>query len=330
METAQRVPTWRVPALAAAAVVVMIGTATMLGRGDGFGGGPVPPSPSTLFRDVLVPWADLQPTDPEIATHVAPARPDPDLAAEARPCGPDDVWTSGQVGAALGITVLALQFHGSTEPCHLVGSPSIELWNDGQRLDISSSPGPEGGEYDGAVLVAPDGGGLAALDIAWPSAWCTAPVRNDEVRIRVGDGWVSSNGFRGSPGCNAAPGSGPNELQVGTFRPTEFLPERRSSAYADVKGSIREVTSLLPATFEVVLTAIVEDVSLDPCPDYSIGSESYALNCEEVPYVDDAGSPYLPEGLPVRFEMRVPIELEPTTTWRLRAPGGPSFLVLQD
>jgi hypothetical protein len=53
----------------------------------------------------------------------------------------------------------------------------------------------------------------------------------------------------------------------------------------------------------------------------------YALNCAAVPYRDGEGVPYLPQGVPVRFAMRLTLlgpDIEtPKTTWSLEAPGGP-------
>src|SRR5687767_5491065 len=123
---------WLVPA-ASAAVAAVIGTTAALLSGGRSGNGPGPPVPTVEVLDVLVPWAPLDPTRPEVPEVIQPARPDPALAAAAPPCGPADVWTSGQVGAAAGTQVLTLQFHGSTAPCRLEGSPAVELWNDDQR-----------------------------------------------------------------------------------------------------------------------------------------------------------------------------------------------------
>ena len=75
---------------------------------------------------------------------------------------------------------------------------------------------------------------------------------------------------------------------------------------------------------------------LDPCPDYTMLKQGswddvsvarFALNCEAVPYRDADGVPYLPEGVPVRFEMRLTLlgpDIEnPKATWRLEAKDGP-------
>jgi len=324
-----------VPALAAGAVAALIGATALLGR-DASGGAPGP-ALDLEVQDVIVPWAPLDPTHPEISTVIQPARPDPAVAAAAPACGPADVWTSGQVGAAAGTQVLTLQFHGSTVPCRLQGSPAVELWNDGERLDIDWLPLFGDGQYDDPVLVSPDGGGLGALEIFWSSGWCTAPIRNDEVRIRIGDGWVPANGFRDSPGCNAEPGSGPNVVRVGAFRPSEHTPETVGSAYSGVDARLKLVGDpavLEPVRFVVTLVATVEDVLLDPCPDYEVVTDRavgaptvvrFALNCADVPY-DEAGTPYLPMGVPVRFAMEPPWPVGgEKSTWRLMAPGGPAL-----
>ncbi|HSV38062.1 MAG TPA: hypothetical protein VLI04_04825 [Nocardioidaceae bacterium] len=321
---------WLVPAAAFAVIGVIGATAALLNAdGSGRGSGPLP------AVDVLVPWAPLDPNHPEITEVIQPARPDPAVAAAAPTCGPTDVWTSGQVGAAAGTQVLTLHFHGSSVPCRLEGSPAIELFNDGQRLDVEWLPRIGSGEYDDPVLVSPDGGGLGALELYWSSEWCTDPIRNDEVRIRVGDGWVPANGFRDSPGCNGEPGSGPNVVRVGTFRPSENKPETVGSAYSGVDARLKLVgdrSAAEPLRFVVTLVATAEDVLLDPCPDYEIvqghavGAPTlmrFALNCDRVPY-DDIGTPYLPVGVPVRFAMEPPWTAGgEKSTWRLIAPGGP-------
>jgi len=90
--------------------------------------------------------------------------------------------------------------------------------------------------------------------------------------------------------------------------------------------------------FVVTLTAREGDVSLAQCPDYSIVERwswddfsvaKFALNCAAVPNRDSAGAPYLPDGVPVKFEMRGSgpgLDGGPeTATWKLKAPGGPSL-----
>ena len=79
-------------------------------------------------------------------------------------------------------------------------------------------------------------------------------------------------------------------------------------------------------------------MSLDRCPDYSIVERwswddfsvaRFALNCAAVPHRDAGGAPYLPEGVPVPFEMRAstpgPDGGPEATTWELEARGGPSL-----
>jgi hypothetical protein len=110
-------------------------------------------------------------------------------------------------------------------------------------------------------------------------------------------------------------------------------------AEGGIDGSLELTTDPGPdeeLLFRVTLTAREGDVSLAQCPDYSIIANwswddvveaRYALNCAAVPYRDSAGAPYLPDGVAVTFDM-VGYGLSggpERTTWKLKAPGGPSL-----
>ena len=104
-------------------------------------------------------------------------------------------------------------------------------------------------------------------------------------------------------------------------------------------GEITPLTDPVPGEelrFLVSLTARRGDVSLEPCPDYTMLKQGswddvsvarFALNCAAVPHRTAAGVPYLPEGVPVRFDMRLTLlgpDIEsPKTIWRLEAKDGP-------
>ena len=80
-----------------------------------------------------------------------------------------------------------------------------------------------------------------------------------------------------------------------------------------------------PVDFTVTLTS-KRDLSLAPCPDYSIMLDGqrtrYALDCAAVPHLDAEGQPYLPAGVPVTFAMRAdPPTVDPTKLlWQLETP----------
>lgn len=86
-----------------------------------------------------------------------------------------------------------------------------------------------------------------------------------------------------------------------------------------------------PPEFVLELVAPSRDLVLDPCPDamfiseHSLDDETdqpYAMNCQDVPYRDSQGRPYLPQGVPVRFSLQPFMSQGSTVTyrWRLELP----------
>jgi uncharacterized protein DUF4232 len=271
-----------------------------------------------------VPWAPLDATRPDLPRVTIPPSPDPAVAAAAPPCTPRDLRATSAVEGAAGTFALYLTILPSSPgvACRLQGHPEVRFLDRGEPVDIPTRDIPTDASYGAPVLVAE--GGVVTLTLLWGSSWCTDPVRNDRIQVAVGSGSVEVDGFGRSPYCNGTPGSGPNPVGVGSFQPQSPREERVTSAFARVEGEL------------TALTAHDGDVALDPCPDYTmrqIGSwddvsvARFALNCAAVPFRDAAGVPYLPEGVPVRFEMRLglagPDVQEPKATWSLDASGGP-------
>jgi hypothetical protein len=88
-------------------------------------------------------------------------------------------------------------------------------------------------------------------------------------------------------------------------------PYDRVSATGEISGRVHPGDTL-------AFTAYLEsstDLPLDPCPDVNVAIGTHAfhtwqLNCAAVPYVDAAGTPYLPafKTVPFRIEVTVPEE----------------------
>jgi hypothetical protein len=195
--------------------------------------------------------------------------------------------------------------------------------------------------YRDPVLVAE--GSVVTLSLYWGSNWCADPVDNDRIRVALQRGSLEVDSYGHSPICNGAPGSGPNPVSIGTFQPRSSQPAEVTSAYGAVEGELTAVSDPVPGEelrFLVTLTARRGDVRLDPCPDYSMVQYAaqddsvearFALNCTAVPYRGADGVPYLPEDVPVRFEMRLtllgPDVQAPKAIWTLEVPDGPALAI---
>jgi Domain of unknown function (DUF4232) len=338
----RRKPRWLAPAVVAAVVAIVVGAGSLAARDVGRDRPSRAPSPTDLV-DGMVPFVALPPTHPQIGEITVPASPDPAPAKAAPPCAAGDLAATSRGGAAAGTAYLAVTFSpaNDTVSCHLSGHPSVTLLDGGRPTEVVTEPEADTSEtYRDPVLVGP--GDTAKLLLAWGSMWCTTPVRNDKVRIGIGDGAVEVDGFGGSPGCNGPdPDAGPNTVQVGSFEPSDWTPPEVTSAFADLDASLRLLDPLTPGArvrFAVTLTARERDLRLDRCPDYYVyqvpssgpSQDRYGLNCAGVPYRDDSGTPYLPKGVPVTFLMELTYQaVQEKAGWVLDAAGAPSLGIFE-
>jgi hypothetical protein len=342
-------PGWRsrllILAAAAAVIVVLLGVSLVMGwrADDGRPATDQTPLPTTSAATGVVPWTPLDPTHPNIPQVTIPATPDPKAAAAAPPCTADDLRAVSTVEAAAGTAVLSLTIRPASPEvsCRLQGHPAVQFLDQGRPVDIPTVNAPDDAAYRDPALVAR--GSVVTLSLFWGSNWCADPVENDRIRVALQRGSLEVDGFGRSPVCNGAPGSGPNSVSIGTFRPESFRPAEVTSAYGGVDGDLTTVSDPVPGEelrFLVTLTARRGDVRLDPCPDYSIVQypeqddavkARLALNCTAVPYRDAEGVPYLPEDVPVRFEMKLtllgPDAQANKAIWTLETPGGPALAI---
>ena len=86
--------------------------------------------------------------------------------------------------------------------------------------------------------------------------------------------------------------------------------------FADVEGDLDPGKG---GFYVVTLTARGRDVSLDPCPDFTVADERYGLDCAGVPFRDEEGAPFLPKDVPVGFVIGVRGHGK---AWELAAPQG--------
>jgi len=334
------------PAVVAAAVaLVVLGVSLMTGRSGDQGQPPTDqtPAPTTSAEPGLVPWAPLDASHPELPLVTTPASPDPVAAKAAPPCAGGDLRAVSGVEGAAGTVVLYLTIRPASPDvsCHLLGHPKVQFLNRGRPVDIPTVNTPDDSTYRDPALVGP--GNVVTLSLYWGSNWCADPVGNDRIRVALESGSIEVDGFGRSPYCNGTPGSGPNSVSIGTFQPQEFRQAEVTSAYSGLDAKLTTLSDPMPGeelSFQVTLTARRGDVSLEPCPDYSMAQYAaaadsvkarFALNCAAVPYRSAAGVPYLPTGVPVRFEMRWrllgPDRDAPKAVWTLEAPGGPALAI---
>lgn len=337
-----------VPAAAAAVVVVLAGVALGTGRGPRDGAPATeetPAAPSSAAPGVpeVVTWAPLDPTRPDLPRMTTAPSPDPAVAASAPSCRAGDLRAASMVEGAAGTFALNVTIRPASPDvsCRLAGRPAVQFLDQGQLVEIPTNDRSHDSVYRDPVLVAP--GSTATLSLYWGSSWCADPVRNDRIRVSLESGSIEVDGFGSSPGCYGTPGSGPNAVAVGTFQPGSPRPAAVTSAYRGVDGRLAAASDPVPGEelrFLVTLTARRGDVSLDPCPDYSMAQYAsggdtvdvrFGLNCAAVPYRDADGVPYLPEGVPVRFEMRLtllgPDVVAAKSLWKLEASDGPVLAI---
>ena len=275
-----------------------------------------------------VPWADLPPTHPHLASTRVPPRPDPAVAAAARPCLAGDLVMSDLGnGAAMGTMVKNLRFSLAPGhlPCAVSGRPGATL-RTAEGVAVPGALTSFTSTYHRPVLLTPASSALAQL--VWPSA-CFATTGQASTRLTyAGRTWTVPMG-RVSGTCDFGADRPLSSIGVTHFLPPHARRGYRVSAYGRVRAlGPGQIAAHLdrPVTFTVTLVAS-QDVTLDPCPDYTIGNSadpgrSYALNCAAVPYRDAEDRAYLPAHRRVTFEMRMDaVESLQKYFWTIVGPG---------
>jgi hypothetical protein len=123
------------------------------------------------------------------------------------------------------------------------------------------------------------------------------------------------------------PTSAPGELVLVPWR---LLEARYSTIPIEPGGGLAEPVARFAVVegaidpgkggfYVVTLTARSRDVSLNPCPDFTVAGERYGLDCAGVPFRDEEGAPFLPEDRPVGFVIGVRGHGK---AWELAAPDG--------
>lgn len=328
---ARSLPRWMVPLAAAAAVTAVVaGTALLVGGDDR---GARENDVTTNSPDALagvVPWKVIDPRDMSLFPYRDVYTPDPTIADGLAACTDDQLVATSKVLAAGGTTLLEVRFIGTSgEPCSLASRPEATLLGGGEPLDVRTYPLEVGdGAWTFPVYV--DDESAAVVRLAWPSDRCGVPL-NDRLRLAWDDNQVELDGFGVSRPCTGGADPALPGVDVGWFTPEVWDYELEPAPI-----EVRQVDVVVPAgsdvaTYVVELVSPKRDLSLGTCPDATVvtrwsfddeGNHRYGLNCEGVPYRDDDGVPYLPQGEAVRFAVEVPLDTSenpPTYTWVLSA-----------
>ncbi len=338
-------PRWVAPVAAAAAVATVVSGGALLALGGGDRNTDPAPADSPVPDDYVVPWKQLDPTHPKWPAPAARYTPDPALA-EGKPwCTTEDLTFERSLEGAGGTMYefVTIQPAG-TISCRLPAQPSVEVTGpDGQalpvpveveRLDVS---GPDGRTWPFDVLV--DATHTASLVFSLPSMACDVATPDAHFRVTWGTrdslaGGITVPGFGKRPSCQGQGDELPGEpVRVYRLAPTDFEVREERHPVADL--SVRQVSfsqesEYGPGTAIVALTAKV-DTPLTPCPDAQLSMRHsfddvtqipYALNCAAVPSRLADGTPYIPAGTALRFEVAVPQwgEVRPTYSWTLSGP----------
>lgn len=321
-----------VPAAAAAAVILVLGVTFTVTRGHS-DSPQVDPADITTPASPVVPWKALPPTDPKLARGPRDW-PTPADIEQASPCRSGELVPdpTPDIGAATGTRYLIVPLSSTASgPCWIDRWPRVTLVRHGVPLDLEVQRSRPGGLVSpaGRVLVAP--GHPARLTIGFGSG----NVCFDEARVVIGQALAPLT-VTGMPTLTCD-GLGPGGPPFAFVWPIAQDRGRPTSPYTDVtvSGDLdHPVAGAGPkVTFEVTLTSPV-DLSLDPCPDYTVNilidkrfdTDRYALNCADVSYTDDDGKPYLPARVPVTFAMQTLWDgPAPRIEWTLVAPGRPSL-----
>jgi hypothetical protein len=352
--TEPRRPGWMAPVAAAAAVAVVIGGGTLLlSDRDGTRGNndPAPADTrSAVPDDFVVPFAQLDATHPKWPAPVVTEVPDRKLT-EGRPvCRAEELTAKGSVEGATGTMYdfVTLSAAGPDVKCRLparvrvgysgpTGGGPVGAEELLRFVDAEPS-GPDGRVWPYDVPVDPEH--PAMLTMSWTSMWCVEPIDIDTLTL----GWGSGNdaeglvvpGFGNSPACNGDPGSDEAApIRVFGLAPVDFRIEGVPRPIDDLQVrqvSFSQESEYGPGTAIVDLVS-EQDAPLSPCPDARLSIRNsrddvtemdYALNCGAVPWKQTDGTPYLPAGRHVRFEVPIPewgdLAL-PTYRWTLMSPS---------
>jgi hypothetical protein len=295
--------------------------------------GPPTASPSSLMPADVVPWAGLPATHPTLPTVRIPPRPDPAVAAAARPCRPGQLRARAGFGAAAGTTYEIVRVslaRGSR--CRLSGSPRVMFLDPGSvPVDVIPDRAIWGWERGPALVTAGDN--PVDLRLSWQDD-CLEAVRSRlSITLASGTRPLVVRGFRPEATCRDTRRLRRIGASVFPFYRERTRPAHHRSAYAGLEatGQLNLSTSRPGRTigYAVTLTA-PRDLPLDPCPDYVVHeahsgpqeSMVRGLNCDAVSYRDTSGTPYLPAGVPVTFAMRLvaPDSGSRTFVWSLVLP----------
>jgi hypothetical protein len=279
----------------------------------------------------------MPPSRAQIPQSVTPARPDPALARNAKPCLPSDLNLDSRLDGAGGRWILDLVVRTtSTTPCRIQGHPVLSFVRGGSPAQVPQEPATgSANSYREAVLL--DAEHEASVEVAWSATGC--PQGSESARPALAlpgrPGWAVAQAVKASPLCTSGEVSS-EPVAVGPFRPTRYTPARARSAYAVVRTRITDAhpdAGARRVSFRVSLTTR-RSTALVPCPDYTVvaagraGSveRRYALNCAAVPYLDGEGRAYLPAHKSVTFAMQVPLtpalaeEADLKLVWELQVP----------
>lgn len=344
--TGSKGPRWVAPVAAAAAVAMVVSAGALLSLGRADRDADPAPADSSVPDDYVVSWKQLDPTRPKWPAPVARYVPDAALA-EGKPwCTTEDLTFERSLEVAGGTMYEFVTFQpAGTVSCRLPAEPSVEVTGpDGEalsepvaveRLDVS---GPDGRTWPFDVLV--DATHTASLVFSLPAMACDVAPPDAHFRVTWGTrdsltGSITVPGFGERPTCQGQGDELPDE-PVGVYRlaPTDFEVSGERHPVADLgvrQVSFSQESEYGPGTAIVALTAKV-DTPLTPCPDARVSIRHtyddvtempYALNCAAVPYRLADGTPYIPAGTALRFEVAVPEwgEARPTYSWTLSGPA---------
>lgn len=324
------------PAVVAASVAVIVGAAVAVGgvlpggggetgrdagatTGDGWDPAVVPGAVPPLRQDVTFPAV-------EVAGRYRPATSE----AVGHPgCEADDVVVAAEPGAGDGVTFVMAAADDAVR-CALSYYPSVEFTLGGDHVEVlTESPDPEVGDWPADVLVT--SGRPAVLRTQW-AGWCADPRPVDTALVFLGgnDDAVRVTDLPEAGECPGQPVADDAMHWVG-WEPQGWVLEPAGS-FDGVEARLVDTVTAADhrPTWVVELRATTRDVTLDPCPVWSVrvGSDrdGYAwnrLNCAGVPDRRADGTAYLPRGKRVRFAFFVTYgAVDAPLTWEMLLPGG--------
>jgi hypothetical protein len=221
------------------------------------------------------------------------------------------------MAGAMGTRIITVTLTSSVE-CQLAGYPSVDALDpSGRTLAVPTYRNTGLENYNGPTAVSDST--PAVLTLQWSYQWCAAPINVGKLRITLpaNSGSFTVTGFGPSACVNSPTPSYREPIAIGPIQPHDYQPAHTMTEFNDVTVSlVVPHVAVSPGDtlrFTVSLHApALHDVTLNPCPDYTIwlkgyseATETYALNCPAVPHHDAAGNPLLPAGSVVFFAMQV-------------------------